>query len=168
MSELLDDSNLMKEKRGTTLMVLAILSWIWIGFTVITMFISIADGKKSAEELEEEKVRILETATPEVIEVFGEDYITNTLSILEISNEYFYTIQFLNLANIGIGFLAVYMMYKLRKKGFYLYILYSLLPIVITLIFFETGFLINFGIIFNAIFAILFCSLYGAQVKRMS
>ncbi|MBL7897527.1 MAG: hypothetical protein JNJ99_03245, partial [Crocinitomicaceae bacterium] len=122
MSELLDDSHLLKEKRGTTLMVLAILSWIWIGFTVITLVISLADGKKSPEALEEEKVRILETATPEVIEVFGEDYITSTLSILEISNEYFYTIQLLNLANIGIGFMAVFMMYKLRKKGYYLYI----------------------------------------------
>ncbi|MBK9193279.1 MAG: hypothetical protein IPM77_18295 [Crocinitomicaceae bacterium] len=57
MSELLDDSHLLKERRGTTLIVLAVLSWIWIGFTVITLFISIADGKKSAEEMEEEKLK---------------------------------------------------------------------------------------------------------------
>jgi hypothetical protein len=38
MSELLDEKSLMNEKRGGTLKVLAILSWVWIGLvTLLTL-----------------------------------------------------------------------------------------------------------------------------------
>lgn len=168
MSELLDENGMLKERRGQTLKVLAILSWIWMGLSVLGVIIATVNGQLSPEELEDEKVALLSTMTPEMIEIMGESYVTDTIRVLEISNTYFYTLQGLNAANLVLGFYGVFLMFNLKKRGYYFYLAYSIVPLIISFGFFGGGFIIAFGATLAAVFSLLFCILYGVQLKRMS
>lgn len=168
MSDLLDDKAILDEKRGTTLKVLAILSWIAMGWSTLGLLLSLAGGPSSPEELAEEEETILAAFTPEMIEMVGKDYLVETINILEISNEMFYSLNGINASILIIGFYGVFSMYNLKKKGYYFYIVYSIAPIVVSLAFFGTGFYITLGAVLTGIIAVTFCILYGAQLKRMS
>ncbi|MBI3133240.1 MAG: hypothetical protein HYZ14_01060 [Bacteroidetes bacterium] len=168
MSDTPDDKNLVSERRGQTLKVLVILSWIFMGLSALGIIFSTVDGQLSPDELEEEKVALLSTMTPEVLEILGESYITDTIRVLEVSNDYFYTLQGLNAANLVLGFYGVMLMFNLKKKGYYFYLTYSIVPLLISFGFFGTGFIIAFGAVFGGLFSLLFCILYAVQLKRMS
>lgn len=168
MSDLLDDSSIMKEKRGTTLKVLAILSWIAMGLNTVGLLFTLAGGPSTPEELAEEKEAILAVVTPEMLEIVGKEYLVETITILEVTNEMFYSINGINASILIIGFYGVFSMYNLKKKGYYFYIVYSIAPIVVSLAFFGTGFYITLGAVLTGIISATFCILYGAQLKRMS
>lgn len=168
MSELLDEKSLMNEKRGSTLKVISILSWIYIGLSMLATLPGVFSGPLTPEELELVKVELLEASTPETEEVFGEGFIQENISMLERSNEYHYSIMGLNISGLILGFYAVFLMYNLKKNGFYLYIVYSFIPVLSQLIFFESGTMRNIAIGFWIFIAALFILLYGLQLKRMS
>jgi len=168
MSEMLNETTLMKTRRGSTLKVLAILSWIWIGFMTLMTLPSVFSGPMSADEMEDAKVDILTSLTPEMIKILGQDFVKENIAFLEKSNEYHYSILGINLASYVLGFYAVFLMYNLKKTGYYLYVVYSLIPVVTPLLFFDGGIIRAMSIAFGLVFAILFCILYGVQVKRMS
>ena len=165
---MLDGDSLLKNKRGQTLKVMCILSWIWIGLMTVSLLAGLVGGPLTAEELEIEKVKVLEQITPEVIEMLGPEFVEENIMILEKSNELFYTISGLSLANFVLGFYGVYLMYNLKKKGFYYYLIYSVVPIISSLAFFGTGLMMTLGAVFLAFFSLIFCLIYGFQLKRMS
>lgn len=164
--ENIDERESMKEKRGTTLQVLAILSWIFVGINTLLLLSNMAGGPMTEEELTVQKAEVLEAYDEETLELMG-DVVEDTIVILERSNEHFYAIQLSSLAIYALGFLAVFWMYQLKKKGFYLYILYTILPMVTVFVFYSGTFWVSIGIGFHAILGGLFCILYGNQLKRM-
>lgn len=168
MSELLDEKSLMNEKRGGTLKVLAILSWVWIGLVTLLTLPGVFSGPMTPEELENAKVELLTMVTPESQAVLGPDFMAENLAILERTNELHYSILGLNISSYILGFYAVFLMYNLKKKGFYLYILYSIIPAISPLLFFEAGPIRSMTIGVWLFLATIFCILYGVQTKRMS
>ena len=168
MSETIDIEPNISGKRGQTLKVLAILSWIAIGLSALILVFTVANGPFSAEEMEEQKVLFLSGMNDEMIQILGEEYVNETVMIMEVSNDLFYSVNGFSLANVVLGFYAVYLMYHLKKRGYYLYLIYSIVPIVSSIAFFGTGTMIMFSVAFAAIFSLLFCILYGYQLKRMS
>ena len=168
MSELLSESNLLNEKRGGTLKVLAILSWVGIGIMLLLTLFSALGGPLSDEELERQKIEALEAITPEMLEVFGTELVEENIAILEATQQKFYSITGLKLANLILGAYAVFLMFNLKKRGFFLYLVYSAVPVASTLYFFGTGPLMTFWVALIIVFSILFCTLYAFQLKRMS
>lgn len=168
MSELLDEKSLMNEKRGGTLKVLAILSWVWIGLGTLMTLPGIFSGPMTPEQLEDAKVEVLSMITPESKEILGPDFMNENIAIMERTNQFHYSIMGLNISNYILGFYAVFLMYNLKKKGFYLYVLYSIVPAISPLLFFEAGPIRSATIGIWLFLAALFCILYGVQTKRMA
>lgn len=168
MTDLLDQKALMNEKRGVALKVFAILSWIWMGITGLLTLLTIIKGPLSSEDLEYEKVAFLAKVTPETIQVFGEDFVTESMQMLDVTQELFFSINGLALANIVLGFYAVFLMYNLKRNGYYLYLIYSIVPIISSILFFGTGTLVMLGVAWHVVIGLLFIILYGTQLKRMA
>ncbi|MFT4603208.1 MAG: hypothetical protein ACI857_003396 [Arenicella sp.] len=167
--ELLDANLQVEEKRGQTLKVLCILSWVWIGITVIMLLFSAVSGKKTDSQMMEERLEIMNAIPDGPGAEMSVSMYEDILRMSEKSNEYFYELMGLNFLVILLGFTSVFMMFKLKKVGYYIYVLYSILPILVVgwSIGFS-GFMAILTIGFSAIISITFLILYGNQLKRMS
>lgn len=159
-----------KPKRPTFLVVLAVLSYIWIGIGTIGVLISLLSGPSSQEQMEQQEAQLYES-----IQVMNESGMDDFVSLIEtslqqakyINNEVFYTINILNLLSFIIGFIGVYLMMKLKKIGFHLYVAYSLLPIIVMYAIIPAELIIGASIIFSVILSAIFCVLYGLNLKHM-
>lgn len=166
MDELLDEKQEMKNKRGKTLPVLCILSWIAIGLTFLSVSSEMMKGQLTQEELRQEQFELLSTADTDLGE-FYMAFIEETVAMMEVTNEKFWTLMSINLCIVILGFFGVLLMFKLQKKGFYLYLAYCIIPMIVSLSFFGDFKITIYGLIFNVIFSGLFIILYGVQLKRM-
>ena len=59
MDELLDEKQELKNKRGKTLPVLCVLSWIAIGLSFLSIGNQVRTGRSSADELRQEQYELL-------------------------------------------------------------------------------------------------------------
>lgn len=168
MSEFSEAEVSMKERRGTTLIVLAILSWVSMGFSFLSTVPGVFTGPMSADELADTKVEILAAFTPEMIEILGTDFVEENIRIIEKTNEYHYIILGVNLSTLILGFFGVLQMFNLRKKGYFFYLVYTVVPVFLPLILFGNGFLVMAGLVASLLIGGVFCLLYGLQLKRMS
>jgi hypothetical protein len=168
MSEMLDGNDLMKERRGQTLKVLAILSWISMGMATVSILFALFGGPMTPAELEESKVLLVSQWSSEEIEMIGKPLIEELLMRLDVQNEMHYSLLGIQMAYLILGAFGVYLMYNLRKTGFYYYVVYSIIPIVVELGFFGTGLIAKLIVIFSLGISIVFCILYAVQLKRMS
>lgn len=156
-----------KGKRGKTLPVLCILSWVMIGLTVLGVSFSLIRGPYSEEEMLEQKLAVMTSVNEDMPEFFN-DMMLNSLVILERTNEKFYLLNGLNVISVLIGFFAVLMMYRLKKIGYWLYVLYCAIPICISIYFFGDIKSTMTVLMYSSIFTLTFLILYGVQLKRMS
>lgn len=159
-----------KPKRPTFLVVLAVLSYISIGIGALGVLITLFVGPSSPEQMEQQEAQLYES-----IQVLNENGMDDFVRIIEtssqqaryINNEAFYSFNILNLIALIVGFIGVFMMMKLKKIGFHLYVAYSLLPIIISYAIIPTGLIINLSIIFSVILSAIFCIMYGLNLKHM-
>ena len=167
MDELIDDKLTMKERRGKTLPVLAVLSFIWIAYNVVTISAQLVKGPLSDEEIDQQKYELLQTYdedSPSMVKEIMEE----SMETLDILKENFWALASSNIIIYALGFIAVFMMLKLKKAGFYMYILYCVAPIAITMMYFSGFKIMMVGVAIQGFFSILFLILYGVQLKRMS
>jgi len=156
-----------KSKRGKTLPVLCILSWVMIGLTVLGVSFSIIRGPYSEAEMLEQKLAVMTSVNEDMPEFFNE-MMLNSLTILERTNEQFYLMNSLNVISVLVGFFAVLFMYRLKRMGYWLYILYSAIPICISIYFFGDIKSTMTMLMYSSVFTLTFIILYGVQLKRMS
>jgi hypothetical protein len=104
-----------------------------------------------------------EARMDDMVEIFE----TSAQQAVYINNEVFYSFNILNLLSLIIGFMGVYIMMKLKKVGFHLYVAYSLLPIIISYAIIPMNLIIGASIIFSVILSAIFCVLYGLNLKHM-
>jgi hypothetical protein len=159
-----------KPKRPKFLVVLAVLSYISIGIGTLGVVFSLIAGPSSQEQLEQseaqlyESIQIMKEARmDDMVEIFE----TSAQQAVYINNEVFYSFNILNLLSLIIGFMGVYIMMKLKKVGFHLYVAYSLLPIIISYAIIPMNLIIGASIIFSVILSAIFCVLYGLNLKHM-
>jgi hypothetical protein len=140
----------------TFLKVLCILSYIGIGIGLIGGLINIVNHKNELAKLESQI---------EQLETIGFSY-----DLYEKTVKYGQLLNIIGLiTNVGC-LLGVIWMWKLKRKGFYVYTLFELTPVFLTLIFYGSSFGAFGPIIFmlSFLFPVAFVIMYATNLKHMS
>tara|TARA_B110000046_G_scaffold32077_1_gene34220 strand:- start:375 stop:848 length:474 start_codon:yes stop_codon:yes gene_type:complete len=157
----------MGKVRPNGLTALCILSWVWMAFSLLSVVTELNTGRLTEADIREQKIVILESQTPETIEMMPW-VVEESIEMLYISRDNFSTMMIINFVALIFGLIGVFLMFQLRKIGFYMYIGYSIISIAYWLYYFSG---MTFGWIIistTAIFSALFIILYGTQLKKMT
>ena len=111
-----DSSESMKEKRGVFLLVLCILSWISTGGTLVSTLFSYFNG---TAELEKQLAQTSDVFGEETGNAMLDNMLTGAEEILYKTIENFNAIQLSTLVGLLVGVLAVYLMFQLKKSGYF-------------------------------------------------
>ena len=144
------------QERPTFLTVLCILSFIGVGIQIIQGLISLfAKGASNMIMEAAESVQGYE-------EIPGTEYVEESLS-------YASTTGIVSILAALVCLLGVIWMWNLKKRGYYIYIVGELAPVIVSFILVGFGsFLGGFFAFIGLIFPVLFIILYGLNVKHMS
>lgn len=160
-----DSSQSMKEKRGSFLLVLCILSWVSTGGTLLSTLFSYFNG---TGELEKQ----LTGANNAFEQDTGNEVLNNMLTgaqeIVYKTIENFNEIQISTIVGLLIGVLGVYLMFQLKKIGFLLYVVYCVIIPSISLYYIGTSMIIIAGLLVNGLISVAFIIMYGINLKRMT
>ncbi|MDX1349030.1 MAG: hypothetical protein R3279_02220 [Putridiphycobacter sp.] len=156
-----DESNMsMDERRGKFLQVLCILSWIYIAIQLFSSVVAYIGGPEKLMQAKSEA----EDAIAAVDDSgFMKTVMAEAMIVLDKTIENFNAIHIGNILGLLIGGLAVYMMFTLKKTGFFLYILYVVIIAGVSVYF--LGFA---SAIMDILVSIAFIIMYGVNVKRMT
>ena len=156
----------MKERRGQVLKVLCILSFVSILWSMYGLGNDIVKGQPTAEDLHEMQYRTL-NPIKEPIDAQTKVILQESMDMTEISVSNYSTITLVKRISFVIGFIGVFMMWRLRRRGFWLYLLYCVALLGLDIFYFG-GFSVGLiAIVLTLVFDILFVVLYGYQLKRM-
>lgn len=159
-----------REKRPVLLTVLAILSFIYIGWSMLSHLLSLAKGPMNEEQLEQSKVEI----TKNINQARGsegmewlEDLMRSAINMIESTNIHHTTYILTGILILVIGLAGVVFMMRGRKLGFHVYIIYSFLASVQIYLFVAPSILSNAMVIFGLFVSGIFVLLYGLNLKWM-
>ncbi len=158
-------------KRPQLLTVICILTFIWCGLSFIGGVWSIIQNtpENMAENIEQ-----MRQFSPEMADQMEE----NMVSMQD--NVYMQISPYLNFVYILLSFLGAFMMWKLQKKGFYIYLVGELLPYIGFLVAGkETMAMMGSGggagqiagtvmIVLMLLFDAVFVVMYGVNLKKMN
>lgn len=163
------DLNNQRNPRPTGLKVLCILSWIYIGFSLISSAIGLMSGKADEEEMLQMKVEMTKSISQMKdmgMTSFAE--MMNKIQMMaEITNENQLAIGLTGLAILILGLYGVIAMWQGKKIGFHLYVIYSILAIVQIYFFVSPSIVPTFIVVWNVLFSGLFILLYSKHLKWM-
>lgn len=169
MSEVLEQEE-RRQKRPVFLTVIAILSLINIGWSLLNNIFSLIGGPMNAEELEEAKVEMTKSINQvrgtEGMEWF-EDFMRSIIEMIESTNANHTMNVLTGLLILLIGLVGVIFMLKGRKLGFHVYIIYSFLASVQIYLFVSPSLLSNTIVIMSLFLSGIFVLLYGLNLKWM-
>lgn len=135
--------------RPVFITVLCILSFVGVGFTLLINVVAYIILKASADMLQEVQATGVEM-----------DAAWNAVRYMDV-----------NLA-IGIGgalacLWGAILMWKLKRIGYYIYIVGQVVPLVLSFFILQTTMLDTLTFIFSALFPLIFIVLYGINLKHM-
>lgn len=163
------DSSDKRPKRPVFLLVICILSFVWIGWGVLQGTAGLFQGPDSKESIENAIADLDEQMLQ--LKAQGMDSWEPTVEKIKVMvvvlNDNFYAYQALAIFIYILGFIAVLQMFRGKKLGFHLYVLYSLLSICDYYFFLSPSAIPTFVIMISAIFSGIFVSLYAANLKWM-
>ena len=110
-----------KDKRGTFLLVLCILSWAYIGFAIVSTSITYFSG---TEQLEKQMSVTVEVFEQETGNPFLESIKEDAEAVLLDTIKYFKEVQIGTIASLFFGAMSIFLMFSLKKIGFYFYVVY--------------------------------------------
>jgi hypothetical protein len=144
------------KKRPKFLTVLCILSFVGIGFAIISSIINLINFQSNIETLQ---------SLQGTSSLLGEE-LGNTIDALV---EWGRTIYLINLISAFICLAGVFMMFKLKKTGYFIYIIGEIAPAIASFALMGGfGPLGPFAMIMGLIFPIAFIIMYGLNLKHMS
>ena len=165
----------MNPKRPKFLAVISILSFVNIGFSMLTSIFGILGGKPSAEELEAAKLQFAEShekldtlAQSEKVDM---SYWSEILTKLEIMSDNMYA-NFVSYNGLILlvsifALIAVFLMYTGKKIGFHLYIGYCFLYVIQSYFFTTPSDVPTFVIVLNVLYGGIWVYLYSRNLKWM-
>jgi len=166
MTEVLEQQ---EDRRPPMLLVLAILSLISIGLSLILNVFAMVSGPMNEEEIIEQRVEMAQLKSEmrkggmtqfvsfyDKVEAMGEE-----------TNENFYLSKGVLFVTDFLGLFGVIFMLRRRKLGFHMYIVYSLMALGGMLIYVSPGNIPIILPIVNVIFAGLFIFLYSRTLHWM-
>lgn len=156
-------------KRPKFLTVVGILSFVSIGIQFLVFVFNLIKGKASEEGIIEQKVQVAELY--KAIGLDGKelsDIVNTTGRVLEETNDSFWTIQLLTFVTLVLGLSGVLMMFKKRRIGFHLYIIYSLLAVGGVYLYLSPDLITLPSLIFSLMISGLFIFFYAKNLKWMT
>lgn len=164
-----EEINPNETKRPVFLLVLCILSFVSIGWSLLTAIVSLFTGPASEETMIETKVEFTKQINQmnELGSEWGADIFRKLIHITEATNTAHYSFTMTTIVILIIGALGVFWMLKRKKLGFHLYIIYSLLSAVQLYFFVNAAYVPTFLVIFSAVFSGIFILLYSLNLKWM-
>lgn len=157
----------MKTNRPTALIVFGILSWLSLGLGLIGVVSNALSGPPSDEDIRQQEIEMLSQLTPEMVLESGW-VVSETVDFLKTTQVKFGLLTAISFVEVIIGLIAVIMMFKLRKIGFHLYIVYSLIALGYWILFFGHNTLGTIMAVLSGIISGIFILLYASQVKHMN
>lgn len=153
------------------LVILLVLSSIYVFFGLISSVKSVVSGPLTEEQLEEGFLPIY-TLISKAEEQGSSGDLVEMLNLVVanstyINNNAFMTSAFLSLLTYLLGALAIFFMFNMRKIGFHIYVLYSLMPVAAMYIVTPSHLIPNIYLIYYMAVAIFFALLYGLNLKKM-
>lgn len=157
-------------KRPVFLTVLIVLTSISIFFGLLGGVSSFMNGPLTEEQVEEGMMPLYETIP--TLESEGLDNYADMVRLIidytkHVNDNSFSLNNLLTILTYIIGIGAIVMMFRLRKIGFHLYVIYSLLPVVTLYLVAPSSLIPNIYVIFYMVVAILFTLLYALNLKYM-
>jgi hypothetical protein len=170
MSEYSTEQEYQPTSKPTFLVVLAVLSFISMGLNFLQYLISLMSGPMNQDAWELYEATMYESVgqmndlgmsgmAAMVEQVIQMSYIANF--------DYFVLNNVLQLVAVLIGAAGVFMMLRLKKIGFHLYVIYSLLPVVIMYLLFPAEVIATFVVVSTLVVSAIFCVLYALNLKHM-
>jgi hypothetical protein len=165
------DFNSVKEKEPipTFLKVLCVLSFVFMGFSILSNIASISHGPFSKDEmLKDKEIMADEIAKFQAIDFEYGIIMTKQLMVLkEILNNNSLNVALLSLFVTFIGMFGVVKMKSGFKIGFHLYIIYSLLYAVQNYMFSSVEYIPSLILILNLLISLIFILMYSRNLKWM-
>lgn len=160
-----EDDQPIKERRGAFLLVLCVLSWVSLGLAFFSELYALIIGKSGLEK----SIDAAYTSKDLFAEnsFFGK-FMNGNLEMLENQLENYTAMHASNILLILTGVLSVYLMFSLKKTGFYLYVIYALGSVAVLPIFTGTSFMVIFSVITGGVVSIAFIIMYATNLKRMT
>jgi hypothetical protein len=150
-------------KLPSTLNVVSILTFIGCVYIGCTQIYSFFTAQKSYDRLLAAQDKL--DNMPEFMKKFAGP---EMLEVTRLTMENRVPILLLTLVGIGLCLYGAIMMRRLKKLGFYVYVIGELLPIVTAYLFAGLGLLGAFGAFFAIFIPIVFIIMYGTQLKYLS
>ncbi|WP_070138229.1 hypothetical protein [Crocinitomix algicola] len=157
----------MQEKKSNILIALCVMSFISLAYQAFSLSMSLSNGRPTDEQIKQQKITLLEGQTPETLEA-SRGMIEDAMQITKVQQENFSLMLSLEGLSILIGLIAVLLMLQMRKIGFHLYIIYTLISIFYWTFLFSGIGLATILIVLSILFGILFVGLYYVQSKKMT
>ena len=159
-----------KPKRPTFLVVLAVLSFISLTMSFFSSLFNLFSGPMDKDAMDLYSARQYESISE--LRDLGQDGVADLIeSTLNMSiyqnNDAFFSFHGLNFIAVVVGIIGVTFMLQLKKLGFHLYVVYSILPILFMYILLPMDLIPSFMIIGMVIISALFCILYALNLKHM-
>ena len=163
--------NTRKKKRPKLLIVLLVLSGFYITTNTYGIIQDFINGPLTQEQVDEQLVTVYTSINDLQSEGASEKLIRSLKTMIAntkyINDKAFYLYNSLTLISLILGAVSIVFMFKLRKIGFHLYIIYSLSPIISMYIVFPMNLVSSLSVIFSLLIATLFALLYGRNLKYM-
>lgn len=156
-------------KRPNFLMVLAVLSFVSIGFSLLSGVITLSAGPLSDEDIIQQRVELTELSE----EMRSNDLESMAVTIEKIQrmlvslNDHFYANQLLAVLFLAVGFVGVLFMWRGRRLGFHLYIIYSICAAIQLYFFVSPADIPSFLVIWNVLISAVFVLMYARNLHWM-
>ncbi len=157
----------MNERSKKRLTALVVLSYIFIGFQLLSQTFAVLSGPMTDEQLRQAKLDMLTGQTEETINAMKGTF-DDLMQIQEVTRDNLYTIAGLTIFAALIGLVGVFMLFKLKKLGFHFYIIYSIFYVGISSYFFHEFSIAIAGILIESLIAALFVFFYSRFIKYMN
>lgn len=143
--------------------VLTILTFIGCGLSFLTVcwnFISSSDPDKQIEKINEAREKMGDSG-------FGAKMMENSIDIIQKSYDNRYLLIITGLIFTTLCLIGAIRMRKLRKSGYYFYLIGELAPIVLAAGLFGSNIFSAIALLFSALIAVVFVVLYSTQLKYL-
>jgi hypothetical protein len=156
--------------RPRLLSVLCILSFISLGLSFVSVVGSLFYGPTSSTEIVQQRAdlavsteKMRSTGMGEVADAFEQVQRMN-----EALNRHFYEASAVSILLVVLGFYGVLSMWKGRKIGFHIYIIYNLATISNLYLFVSPTDIPSYAVIWGVLISAIFIMLYARNLKWLS
>ena len=170
MEENLNDLNTSVNPRPRLLTVICILSFISLGLSFVSVVGSLVYGPSSSTEIVKQRSDLAEST--EIMRNTGMGDVADAFEQVQRMNEalnrHFYEASTVSILLVILGFYGVLSMWRGKKIGFHIYIIYNLATIANLYLFVSPTDIPSYAVIWGVLISAIFIMLYARNLKWLS